>query len=148
MSDRRTWVVRGAILGSIALTGAAAVGAVLDRLEAMSAPVPTVRDVRLGMTPDEVRARRGGGEWTTLVEASGDLALERPGERYEFHEGLLVAVTLELAATDPEARGAGRMLSPGSVLVRQPTESGVRVRLVSRDCPTHVDEARRLAGGP
>jgi hypothetical protein len=148
VSDRRTWIVRAAILGSIALTGAAVVGAVLERLEAMSAPVPTVRGLRLGLTPDEVRAQRTGGEWTTRAEASGDLTLERAGERYEFHEGLLVAATVDLATHDPESAGPARLLSPGSVLVRQPTGSGVRLRLVSRDCPTHAEEARRLATDP
>jgi hypothetical protein len=140
--------VRGAILGSITLTGAAVVGAVIERLETMSAPVPTVRGVRLGLTPDEVRAQRGGGEWTTQVQASGDLALERAGERYEFHEGRLVAASLDVAANDPEGAGPARLLTASSVLVRQPTASGVRLRLVSRDCPTHAEEARRLAADP
>lgn len=144
MSGRRAWLVRGAIIGSIVLTGAAVVGMLIDRLEAMSAPIPSIRGVRLGMTSDEIRTLRSGGGWTTVVDASGDLALERPGERYEFHEGLLVAATVELAHGEAEASGPARSVSSGSVLVRQTTQSGARLRLVSRVCPTHADEARRL----
>lgn len=141
----RTWVVRGAILGSIALSGTAVVGAVIARLEAMSAPVPSVHGIRLGASPDDVRDRRAGEGWTTRVSTGGDLVLERPGETYEFHEGLLVAATVEIAEVDS---GPPREITPSSVLVRDRTAAGTRVRLVSRECPTHAEEAGRLAAEP
>lgn len=142
---RRVWLVRVAILASIALSGAALVGAVIARLELLSAPVPSVLGLRLGISPDELRARRSGGEWTTRLEASGDLSLSRGAERYEFHEGMLVAVELELPAAEPDAAGPPIVVTPVTVLVREPTSSGVRVRMISRTCPTHAGEAERLA---
>jgi hypothetical protein len=144
-SSARTWAVRGAILASIALSGTAIVGAVLARLEAMSAPVPSVHGLRLGVTPEDVRQRRAGEGWTTQVSASGDLVLERPGEVYEFHEGMLVAATVEVDQSDP---GPAREITPTSVLVRDRTGSRTRLRLVSRGCPTHAEEAARLVAGP
>lgn len=146
-SPRRVWLVRLAILGSILLSGAALVGAVIARLEMISAPVPTVLGLRLGVTPEELRARRPGGEWTSRVEASGDLALERPGERYQFHEGLLVAVDVQLRAGEPDAAGPPLAVTPVTVVERRPLGAGVRVRMISRTCPTHAEEAERLVAG-
>ena len=144
-SSRRTWALRAAILASIVLSGVALVGAVIARLEILSAPVPTLLGLRLGVTPDEVRARRAGGEWTTRVEPSGDLSLVRGDERYEFHEGLLVAVAVALDAHEPDAIGPALVVTPVTVLVREPTQGGIQVRMISRTCPTHSEEAERLA---
>lgn len=142
------WPIRLAILASIALSGAAIVGVVLDRLEALSAPVPSVRGLRLGATPEEVRAVRPGGGWTTRVDQTGDLELSRDGESYWFHEGLLVLLDVTLAPTDGDAAGPQIVTSPGSVLAREPVAGAVRVRLVSRTCPTHEGLARSLLAGP
>lgn len=143
MGMSRVWGVRAAILSSIALSGAAVVGVVLDRLEAMSAPVPTVHGVRLGATPDEVRSLREG-EWTSMVDQSGDLVLVRQGESYAFHEGALVSVDVVVPSASPDALGPDGVVTAGSVLVRDRGETSVRIRLVSRTCPTHADAAERL----
>lgn len=141
------WAVRGAMLASIALTCAAVTGVVLDRLESLSAPVPTVLGLRLGASVDEVRERRAGEGWTTRVDQSGDLVVERPDEVYGFHEGLLVAVDVVLAGGAADAVGPDRVISPGSVLARERAGvDRVRVRLVSRTCPTHRELADRLVG--
>jgi hypothetical protein len=144
MRDTRSkiWAVRAAILVSIALSGAAAVAVVLQRLEALSAPVPTALGLRLGSTVDEVRAVRGAGEWTTRVDATGDLEIARGEERYSFHEGLLVAVDALVLPADGE--GPPFELSDASVLVREPVGGRIRVRLVSRTCPTHAEAANAL----
>jgi hypothetical protein len=139
------WVVRVAILASIALSGAAVVGVVLDRLDAMSAPLPSVLGLRLGATPDEVRAAREG-DWTSRVDQSGDYELSREGETYAFHEGGLVAVDVLVPASAADAQGPGLVVTTGSVLARERLAEGVRVRLVSRTCPTHADTAQALVG--
>ena len=138
------WIVRGAILVSVLLSCVAIVGVVLDRLEAMSAPVPSVLGLRLGATVDEVRAARGGSDWTTRVDQSGDLEVARADESYSFHEGLLVAVDAQVAGTATDASGPPREVTPGTVLAREPSGSGVRLRLVSRTCPTHAEAAEAL----
>ena len=142
---RRVWWVRAAIVASIVLSGTALVGAVITRLEELSAPVPAVLGLRLGATPDEVRTSRGGGDWTSRVEPSGDLSLSRGEEHYEFHEGQLVAVSIVVAPGEPDATGSAFVLTPLTVLVREPAGEFVRVRMISRTCPTHAEEADRLA---
>jgi len=117
---------------------------VITRLEQISAPVPTVLGLRLGATPDEVRTSRGGGEWTSRVEPSGDLSLSRGSERFEFHEGQLVAVSVEVPPGEPAATGPAIVVTPLTVLVREPAGPLVRLRMISRTCPTHAEEADRL----
>lgn len=140
----RTWPARVAVITSVLFLGVAASAVTLWRLEAMSAPIPSVLGLRLGATPDDVRTARPGGDWVTRVESSGDLAVERSGESYSFHEGLLVSVDVQLPTTHPDAAGPPGVLSPGSVLVRERVADGVRVRLVSRACPTHASTAASL----
>ncbi len=142
------WLVRGAVIVSVVFACAAATGVVIDRLEAMSAPVPSVLGLRLGATVDDLRAARGGDDWTTRVDQSGDLEVSHGEDRYSFHEGLLVAVDVRLDASMPDASGPPRVVTAGSVLVRDPSDSGVRVRLVSRTCPTHAEAAEALVRGP
>jgi hypothetical protein len=132
-----------AILVSITLSGGAVVGIVLDRLEAMSAPLSSIHGLRLGATPDEVRSVREG-EWTSSVDGTGDLVLSRDGESYAFHEGALVAVDLLLARDAIDAQGPDLVVTEGSVLARDFETQRVRVRLVSRTCPTHAETARIL----
>lgn len=143
-TPRHPWLARGAILLSIALACVGVTGVVIERLEAMSAPVPTVLGLRLGATPDEVRASRGGEGWTTRVDQTGDLLLERDGEHYSFHEGLLVAVDVLVRLGDPGADGPAREVSVGSVLARDASPPSVRIQLVSRTCPTHTATVDRL----
>jgi hypothetical protein len=141
---RASWAVRLAILVSIAASGAAIVGVVLARLEAMSAPVSSVRGLRLGSRPEEVRQSRGGEGWTTSLDGTGDLLLARQDELYAFHEGALVAIDVVLPDGDPEAAGPDLVISEVSVLARDHLGSRVRVRLVSRVCPTHAAAAGEL----
>ncbi|MDB4942276.1 MAG: hypothetical protein JWP97_1810 [Labilithrix sp.] len=114
-------------------------------------PVP---GVRLGMTPRDVRDRwdpEGKGTWQTkLGAANDDTVLEwastggGPGTqaRFEFHLGMLVAVRAHLR----EATKAERIdRTAKTVTVRRPEEGGTEVTLLSRDCPTHHDEAESLA---
>lgn len=116
-------------------------------------PRPSVVGVRLGMTADEVRRRvdeRGSGTWTSAV-VDGDWHLEHVAadgsERFEIHEGQLVAVRAEgLVGRDRPASPA-REVTPGSVLVRTVEGDRVRITLLSRACPTHRAEAERLVAG-
>ncbi len=116
-------------------------------------PHVTFHGVKLGMTPGDVRARftAPSGAWRAtsgsemVLDYSPDTG-DAPKVRFEFHSGMLVAVRATLTANDAAAGGQRRELTPGSVLVREPAAAG-RVSLVwlSRDCPTHKDEATRLA---
>jgi hypothetical protein len=121
--------------------------------------------VRLGMTPRDVRERfqpGGEGGWTTTVGGSADdtvLAWKArepdtcrapasgcarvPTGRFEFHLGMLVAMRalVREAAPPPERVEA----TPKTVTVRRPGPGGTEVTVLARDCPTHHDEAERLA---
>lgn len=122
------------------------------------APNEIVPGVRLGMTPRDVRDRfegGGTGTWQTKVGggagASDDTLLEwsATGDRsratharFEFHLGMLVAVRAHLR----EPISAPRIdLTPKTVTVRAPEGGGTEVTILSRDCPTHHDEAEALA---
>lgn len=145
-TPRRVWLARASLTGSILLVGVALVGAVVERLEAISTPPPAVRGLRLGLALDEVRSQLGGEGWTTQLDTWGDLVLARPGERYDFHEGQLVRVEVTLEASDADAAGADRVVTPLTVLSRERTSDGrVTVRMISRLCPTHREEAEALA---
>lgn len=119
-----------------------------------STTVPSVRGVRLGMTPDQVRDRFEGGataSWRTEIAGLDLFLIRAPGgsldrdTRFEFHNGMLVAMRLDLPADAPEASGEPLAISPGSVTARTP-EPADRVRLIvlARDCPTHADEVSRI----
>ncbi|MBN8613133.1 MAG: hypothetical protein J0L92_21255 [Deltaproteobacteria bacterium] len=140
-----TWR-RLAILASIVLVSIAMTGVALDRLERMSAPLPSVLGLRLGARVEDVREARGDEGWTTRVDQTGDLVLERAEERYDFHEGLLVAVDVRLDAAAPDASGRALEVTPASVLARETLPNGARVQLVSRTCPTHAATADLLLG--
>jgi hypothetical protein len=118
----------------------------------------TVRGVRLGMTPREVRERfaaPGAGQWRAGSEggevvlewspAGGAAAAEGEVARFEFHSGMLVAVRMVLPASDPDAQGATLGVSSASVMARRGLTNGrVEMTLLARDCPTHAAEVRRL----
>lgn len=117
--------------------------------------------VRLGMTPRDVRDRfEGGAEgtWQTRVGAgagaSDDTIVEWTASteksrattvRFEFHLGMLVAIRAHLrdAVTAPRVDTTLK-----TVTVRQPSPAGTPgsdVVVLSRDCPTHHEEAESLA---
>jgi hypothetical protein len=106
--------------------------------------------VRLGMTADDVRARidaREPGEWSSSVVA-GDWVLEHrvadEAARFEIHEGQLVAIRVE-GPTSADLPSEPRFeVTPGSILVREPDRTRVRITLLSRACPTHHEEAEAL----
>ncbi|MDQ3032906.1 MAG: hypothetical protein M3Y87_10850 [Myxococcota bacterium] len=121
--------------------------------------IPSIRGVRLGMSAEQVRARFEDGapaSWRTEI-AGGDLALIRaPGgsldreSRFELHNGMLVAIRLDLPDDAPEASGETLAITPGSVTERAPAEPGrVALSVLARDCPTHAEEVSRiLSRGP
>jgi hypothetical protein len=87
-------------------------------------PRPSVLDVRLGMTADEIRQRidaQGPGTWTTeLVNGDWVLTHEDAGgvATFEIHEGQLVAIRLDARARMDLREGPEFEVTPGSVLVR------------------------------
>lgn len=146
----------GALLGLVLLTGLGATSLCARALEGplgMGAAPPSIVGLRLGATPDMVRDRFAGVLFRT--ELGEDVALVtdmplapgiEPGARFEFHDGQLVAVRLLLASEHPDAPGDRLVATPGTVLSRTPEADGrVRAILLSRTCPTHRDEAERLA---
>ena len=122
------------------------------RLEADAIP-----NVKLGMAPGDVRERfdpGGPGTWQTSVgKVAGDTAIEWQAKdgsarvkeaRFEFHNGMLVAVR----ATTNEAPPASEKITktPATVSARRAAPSGgTDVTVLARDCPTHKDEAATLA---
>ena len=106
--------------------------------------------VKLGMTPSDVRQRflAPPGAWKAtpgeemILDYSPDVGTV-PKVRFEFHSGMLVAIRATVAKQDPVASGS-REVTPGSVLSREPSGPEVSLVWLSRDCPTHKDEAERL----
>lgn len=116
--------------------------------------VPSIRGVRLGMSAEQVRERFEGGapaSWRTEI-AGADLALIRaPGgsfdreSRFELHNGMLVAIRLDLRDDLPESSGERIAITPGSVTARSTLEPGrVALTVLARDCPTHAEEVSRI----
>lgn len=151
MQPRRTWQ-RAALLGLVLLTGLGATSLAASALAPLAAPSPpSVLGLRLGATPDMVRARLGSTSFRT--ELGEDVALVAdapisddvaPGARFEFHDGQLVAVRVDLRAGHDDASGDALHATPATVLSRAPEGDFVRVRLLARTCPTHREEAERL----
>lgn len=116
--------------------------------------VTTFHNVRLGMTPVDVRDRFDGPAGTWKNTPGEEMLLDYspasgavPKVRFEFHNGMLVAVRATLDGSDPVARGAPREVTPGSVASRETQGANVTFVWLSRDCPTHKEEAARLAAG-
>ncbi len=116
--------------------------------------IPTIGEVRLGMTPNQVRQRFEGGlvaSWRTEIDGS-DLRLirEPAGEfdresHFEFHNGMLVAIRVDLREDAPLAIGDPLVISAGSVMTRSHEHVGrVILTVLARDCPTHADEVSRI----
>jgi hypothetical protein len=135
---------------SFVLALALALGA-CTRIEADALP-----NVKLGMAPRDVRERfepGGEGTWQTSVGAAADdTAIEWKAKdgsakvkqaRFEFHLGMLVAI--RATTNEPPPTGERISATPGSVTVRRPEPSGgTSLSVLSRDCPTHKDEAAGL----
>jgi hypothetical protein len=120
---------------------------------------PTIRGVRLGMTPEQVRSRfdaRGASSWRSEVRGTEIVMIRGPGggldreSRFDFHLGMLVAIRLDLPEGAPEAQGPPIESTQRSLVVRSRHQPGrVAVSVLARDCPTHADEvARILARAP
>lgn len=124
---------------------------------------------RLGMSASELR--RGfayAGTFTVHSDsdADGELAVEwapAAGEqgavpvsfvRFEFHQGLLVAIRADsldpgeitLAQTEPFVANDAAVLHRSVRLHSSDSTAHVRITILSRDCPTHAEEVRRLTG--
>ena len=139
-------MIRTSVLAVALMIGAC------TRIEADAIP-----NVKLGMGPGDVRERfapGGPGTWQTSVgKAAGDTAIEWQAKdgsakvkeaRFEFHNGMLVAVR----ATTNEAPPSDEKITatPASVSVRRPASSGgTELAVLARDCPTHKEEAAALA---
>lgn len=112
--------------------------------------------VRLGLTPAQLRARfeaPGPGSFRTVP--GPELALEwagaspEPSLRFEFHDGMLVALRARVRSNDPAAQGPPVVVSNAAVLARRGAGTDrTEVTWLARDCPTHADEARRLLTPP
>ncbi len=113
--------------------------------------------VRLGMTASAVRERFEEptlGAWRSLPSTgAGDVVLawtaaKGPAEaQFELHNGMLVAVRAAVEVTDPDAKRPPVQSSRAVVRTRTDEGGHVRVTVLARDCPTHHDEAERLAAG-
>ncbi len=112
-------------------------------------------NVRLGMAPRDVRERfspGSEGRWQTALGQGDDTVLEWTASRgdsavvearFEFHLGMLVAIRARLNQNGlrDEIRTTPKTVTAWS----QASGGGVDVRVLSRDCPTHHDEAEALA---
>lgn len=114
--------------------------------------------VKLGMTPSDVRARIDLPKDGTWKVTSGEEMIldyspptgDVPKVRFEFHSGMLVAIRADLASSDSAASSVPLEVTPGAVIARdKPGSHFTHVTWLSRDCPTHKEEAERLVkGGP
>lgn len=140
-------VIRALVLAAVLVLG----GGGCTRIETDALP-----NVRLGMAPRDVRDRfepGGEGAWqTSLGAAADDTALEWKAKgpskvkdaRFEFHLGMLVAI--RATTTDPAPDAEKVSSTPKTVTVRRAAPGGgTEIAVLARDCPTHKDEAERLA---
>ena len=111
---------------------------------------------RLGMAPRDVRDRfdlSKRGHWSSVagkelsLEYDADDAANAPVRhaRFEFHNGMLVAIRASLAKDDEVA--AGEPLEVGRVSVASRTASNdgsVDLFIASRTCPDHREEVARI----
>jgi hypothetical protein len=155
MQPRWTWQ-HAALAGLVLLTGLGATSLVASAVARCDDGPPSVLGLRLGLTPDMLRARFADASFRT--ELGEDVALVsdaaiapgiEPGARFEFHDGQLVAVRVTLASEHADGRGEPLEVTPGTVLSRAPSarwdgDSAVHVVLLARTCPTHRGEAERL----
>jgi len=157
----------GLLLTGLALSGLAQLLAVT--VGAPTRDVPEIAGVRLGMTPDAVRASfrppaDGAGRFRSFAEEdvavlvwepAGDASPEA-ASRFEFHAGVLVAIDTTVSPGHPLAGAAGAagvVARDHWVLQRHPPTSmgdeksrptDTRLTMYARDCPAHAEEVARL----
>jgi hypothetical protein len=137
-----------------ATSTAVALAAAVVLTAGCSSSVHDWEGVRLGMSAGDVRARflpGKTGAWTSAQEPEPVLRWAAPegasggdGPRravFEFHQGMLVAVTLVGGAA---AKGPGLETTRASVAARRVGADGPEVRVLSRDCETHKAEVAKL----
>lgn len=136
-----------------------AAAAVLALVACTKTDGDAVPGVRLGMAPHDVRERLvtgGEGVWRTkLGAAADDTAIEWtasdpdkarvPHATFEFHLAMLVAV--RATVRDPSAPASETITSTShTVTLRKGAGAGLTdVTVLARDCPTHHEEAEKLA---
>lgn len=140
----------------IALVGALVLSAGCSRRTAEHDEA--IPGVRLGMAPRDVRDRFSPGAeggWQTALGTGDDTVLEWTSRdpksaiesaRFEFHLAMLVAIRARTRVA--ELRDESVSATPKTVTLRGPSregEGGGVVTVLARDCPTHKDEAERLA---
>lgn len=138
-----SWARRGAVL-ALALAACA------------QTRVPDFHGVRLGMTPREVRDRFDvRGDFRVSTDSATDDITMRfvPAQaaavttaQFEFHMGALVAVRADVTKGDPAWSGDETIATRAEVLHRERAASSTHIDWLSRECPTHAAEAKRLAG--
>jgi hypothetical protein len=117
-----------------------------------------IRGVRLGLSLSDTRTRfqtPDAGVWSLqsspepVLEWSSGQGEASPVRRatFEFHNGMLMAIRLQVAATNPEAAGPELEVGATRVLHRQRQEGLATVTVLSRTCPTHAAEVRALLSG-
>jgi hypothetical protein len=112
------------------------------------------------MAPRDVRDRfqpGTDGSWQTALGAGDDTVLEWTARnlgaqakptvltaRFEFHLAMLVAIRAR--TSDPPPTHEEISATPKTVSFRsRAPEGGTAITVLSRDCPTHKDEAEGLA---
>lgn len=158
MVSRITHQIPTLVLGLVILGVAAA-----SFLVASAARIDEIHGVRLGMTAQDVQRRfdvAPAGTWDAAPGCAGGALEWAPSggasaqvprwARFEFHEGMLVAVRLRASGADPSARGDRLTSSLGVVLAREPLPEGtVAIALLARGCPDQEDEIHQIiSGGP
>lgn len=144
----------------IALAGALAMGTVAVAtiaLRKQPTAFHSLRGVTLGLSASDTRARfrpDSEGSWSLDGRAEPTLRWARtspsgPVTRaaFEFHQGMLVAIRLDLSPDAPEASGPPLELSPQAVLSRRPTGDVTRLVILSRSCPAHTGEVASVLAG-
>lgn len=122
-----------------------------------SSPTADLRGVRLGFSAADTRElfqTASPGVWSSEANPEPRLRWEaRQGGPvrqaiFEFHQGMLVAIRLQVAAETPEAQGPALEVTPARVLTRKKEPSGgVSVTALSRTCPAHATEVAQLLRG-
>ncbi|MCA9577981.1 MAG: hypothetical protein KC668_21250 [Myxococcales bacterium] len=91
-------------------------------------------------------------EWAPASTSSDEGVPPFSSVRFEFHQGLLVAIRadsadpgeLRLAQSHPFVADAAAVLHRSVIEHSSASTARVRVTLLSRDCPTHADEVHQL----
>jgi hypothetical protein len=111
--------------------------------------------VRLGQSANDTRDRfqpNAPGTWTLTQEPepvfrwaaqSKDAAVRTA--TFEFHDGMLVAARYDLAHATEAASGPPLEVLPATLIARDPQpDDRVQLTVISRTCPQHQDEVKRL----